>query len=49
MGIEAVAETQYRHEGGMDNGQQVFIVDDDPGVRDSMRALLAVAGFTVAS
>ncbi|MBC8036231.1 MAG: response regulator, partial [Rhizobiales bacterium] len=27
--------------------QQAFIVDDDPGVRDSLRVLLEVAGFNV--
>jgi two-component system response regulator FixJ len=47
MGIEVVAETQYRNKGRMDNGQHVFVVDDDPGVRDSLRALLSAADFNV--
>ena len=47
MGIEAVAETQYRNEGSMYKGQHVFIVDDDPGFRESMRALLSAAFFNV--
>lgn len=29
----------------MNDDQQVFIVDDDPSIRDSMHLLLAVAGF----
>lgn len=33
----------------MDTGQHVFVVDDDPGVRDSLRILLEVAGFRVRS
>ena len=31
----------------MDSGQHVFVVDDDPGVRNSLRVLLEVAGFCV--
>jgi len=34
---------------GMDTGQDVFVVDDDPGVRDSLRVLLEVSGFAVRS
>jgi two-component system response regulator FixJ len=33
----------------MDTGQYVFVVDDDPGVCDSLRVLLDVAGFHVRS
>jgi len=33
----------------MDAGQHVFIVDDDAGVRDSLRVLLEVAGFRARS
>ena len=47
MGIESIAETQYRSEEGMDSGQHVFVVDDDPGFRDSMCALLSAADIDV--
>ena len=33
----------------MTNNSQVFVVDDDDPVRDSIQVLLASAGFTVLS
>jgi len=40
---------QLQENRGMDIGQDVFVVDDDRDVRDSLRVLLEVAGFRVRS